>query len=130
MTVPSTPAPLSAPPAGVSSQTADQIALANQVKEAEARLKAAQAAHAAAATPKITSFVGLPSGPFVIEGENLGAISRTVPGGVRINGVTVTQVTAVRATSIKGTTPVDVKPGKNIRVEVDGAKPFTEGFVG
>lgn len=127
MTVPNTPA---VSPAGVSSQTADQIALANQVKEAEARLKAAQAAHAAAATPKVTSFVGLPNGPFVIEGENLGAISRTVPGGVRINGVTVTQVTAVRANSIKGTTPVDVKPGKNIRVEVQGAAVFTEGFVG
>ena len=90
-------------------------------------MKEAQAAQAKASTPKVTSFVGLPRGPFVIEGENLGSVDRAY--GVKINGLSAT-LTAVRANSLKGTTPIDVVPGKKVKVEVQGAAVFTEGFVG
>ena len=132
MSVTNTPAPPAppappVPPAPVAGQTADQIALANEVKAAEKRLADARTAAAAAATPKVTSFVGLPNGPFVIEGENLGAVNPQ--HGVQINGITA-KITAVRSHNIKGTTPLDVAPGKKVRVQVQGAALYTEGFVG
>lgn len=122
---PAAPAPGALPAPGVrSGRTPEQEAHDNEVRAAEARLAQAREAQARANTPKVTSFVGIPNGPFVIEGENLGNVSKD--GGVRIGGITAT-VTAVRPTSIKGTVPVDIKPGKNIRVEVAGAEPFTGG---
>lgn len=92
---------------------AERIALENLVKEAQAKLAAAQAQASAAAKPKILDFAGFIGQPgrdglFVISGEHLG---KTNPiGSVSINGHTA-KLTAVRAGSIKGLLPFDVKPG-------------------
>lgn len=97
---------------------AEKIALANQVKIAEKTLADARAAETAAIKPVVFEFAGIPKGPFVIYGENLG--KTRAQDGVRINGHTAV-VTAVRANSIKGTVPQDVKPGP-VSLEIGGQR--------